>query len=135
MREILFRGKSLRTGEWRYGSFVEKYHSYKLQKEISAIFWNDGRRTLRSLIDIETVGQYTGQNDIDGKKIFEGDIITHYQDDENEVYWANDFGGWHFSNSHASALPLEPYTANISKDATPIRVIGNIHNKEQNEKK
>ena len=63
-------------------------------------------------------------------KIFDGDIISHYQDVENEVYWANDLGGWFFCNSHASALPLVPYSENIREEATPIRVIGNIHDKE-----
>lgn len=66
MREILFRGKMKDNGEWVYGDLI-----------------NDGTGIISILpqcpdgefitVIPKTVGQYTGV-DVDGVKIFEGDI-------------------------------------------------------------
>jgi uncharacterized phage protein (TIGR01671 family) len=74
MREILFRGKRTDNGEWIEGYFFKKINA----------FTEDGLPIKHYISDLppfgaeiipETVGQYTGLTDKNGKKIFEGDIV------------------------------------------------------------
>lgn len=86
-REILFRGKRIDNGEWAEGYIYE--HEAPLvcfsndQKEDSKWYivqtafadWNMPRNVEMIRVCSDTVGQYIGKADINGKKIFEGDII------------------------------------------------------------
>jgi hypothetical protein len=70
MREIIFRGKSsdgfyYKKGSWVYGGFMP----YPNESLIITDAIEEG-------VDPETVGQYTGLKDKNGKMIFEGDIIA-----------------------------------------------------------
>lgn len=88
MREILFRGKRKDTGEWVYGDLVRP-----LKDEPAGIV-DDG---LYVPVIQDTVGQYIGLEDKNGRKIFEGDIVAHECFDGRMTYAAVYYGEFNCS--------------------------------------
>ena len=130
MREILFRGKSPDNGEWVEGYLIQKggetliarspYCTGKLHETSWLEFCFGG------FIEVipETVGQYTGLTDKNGKKIFEGDIVR-YNDTIHKVIFCTINGSAFFGITMPDRGEIWNFDGITC--ANKMEVIGNIH--------
>lgn len=119
MREIIFRGKRIDNGKWIEGSLL-----YDTENSLAYIaeHFEDKAAYLREVIP-ETVGQYAGLIDKNGKKIFEGDVVRYMNKETMVVVWNKESASFAIAYS---AINFN-YLATISSAHIYLEVIGNIH--------
>ena len=122
MREILFRGKRLDNGEWVTGYleyFYSKDGTRKLHCYIS--IWGE----IMHMVDPATVGQFTGLDDKNGRRIFEGDLCLcdrHINDSFDKTVFEISFDplrGYYGESNWGNEFDADSFEM--------CEVIGNIH--------
>ena len=125
MREILFKAKRIGDDEWVEG-YYQKRHNF-LGNEEHLIFHVDSH-TVWEYTEIvpETLCQFTGLYDKNGKKIWENDILMAHLDESypedvtyETVEW--DFTGW---VAHETGSTDREYLDEF--DLEHFEVVGNV---------
>lgn len=123
MRTIKFRGKDIETGQWLSGCLIQRIG---YMPSIIFPYESNGKvRYSECAVIRETVGQFTGITDKNGKEIYEGDIITfdNYLQGLSRVVY--DYSGYYAESKTYSTLLRPTLEKHIS-------VIGNIHDNPDN---
>lgn len=131
MREILFRGKRVDNNEWVYG-FLSKSRGNNHFLSL-CIDHEENGVMLSSIVEPETIGQYTGLSDKSGVKIFEWDIIKSHGNDSYVIKY-----GEYIPRNYCLARYYDKPTIGfyaydgercfqLSTNSRCYEVIGNIH--------
>jgi uncharacterized phage protein (TIGR01671 family) len=119
MREILFRAYSKSNNKWVYGYYVKKNNVHIIKEKNGSLTY---------IIDNpETIGQYIGLDDKNGKRIFEGDkinLIDQNKDKNSGVYEIIFKSCCFWAKQRDNDVILQICSTYV------IEIVGNIHEKE-----
>lgn len=116
-RTIKFRGRNNKASPWVYGYVV-------FDDPDKAVIFQDG---IECDVDVESVGEFTGLLDRNGKEIYEGDVarfVFNGRDLEEGVI------EWHEDMFHIRSLKypnLSPGNYRLAYIASRSEIIGNIY--------
>ncbi len=117
-RVIKFRAKTTANRHWVYGSLIN--HGNGL--------FSIRNRKSEPWVQPDSIGQFTGLLDRNGKEIYEGDILIYIDNEANEHYREVVYhhGCFKFHNPYAK-LPDTPICNHLVDGKLNWEVVGNIH--------
>lgn len=131
MRKILFKAKHKDGKGWIDGCYqrlvVHGVMKHFIAPANSLVF--DDIKLIDSLIEVDenTISQFTGLTDRNGKEIYEGDICNcsyGYTNDKIGIVYYK-YGCFYVDDKHPSGnMPLKSL---VKSEANRIEIIGNIH--------
>lgn len=122
---LKFRAKSVKTRKWVYGEFPLPASADPITLDISKFF-----EFLKiGVLEPKTLGQFSGQSDINGKEMYTADILKNVKNGlAGEIRFGN--GGFYFYNEEDHELfgfvdAIEYGNIDFSKE---YEIIGDVHN-------
>lgn len=120
-RPIKFRAKGRSDGQWHYGSLLQICDDFSITTNTEDTF---------EICNVfhETLGQFTGLLDCNGKEIYEGDIVLYGGSIQHEVMFRHGaFGYLIYGGQFMSYAGNPNFTFNPLNRSKEHEVIGNIH--------
>lgn len=127
MREIKFKGYNSKNNTWIVGCYIlnRGAHFVCPDEFADGKSWNDYE------VNPETVCQYTGLKDKDGKEIWEGDIIRFRGSIDSVIEFQHGAFGFDGIDSFIALAGNPNFTFNPFDTDNDFEIIGNIHDNKE----